>query len=957
MLKTAVRLAAGVLVQCLAIWVMADSQDPFLSWRTLDTEHFHIHFQAKNIANAQTAAIIAEQQYTRLTQAFNWHPTDQINLRLIDNSDRPQGLANVIPFTQAEILLVPPDDGELVSSDDWMALVLSHELTHVIHLDKVRGTPAALHNLFGRHPWLFPATMQPTWGIEGLAVYWESSVNRQGRAASPWFEMQMRIEVANGIKPLAQINSPAYDWPRNQAYLYGSYFYLFLADAYGDDTVFRLVDEYSDNLIPYRLISNSARVTGKPLPQLWQQFDQWLHQRFDPQIATLKTQGLSSFTDITPRGYAHDDALLDITKGDDDSTLWFLANDGHMTTTLMKVRGGKPQAVAEVQSGARLSLHPQRGMLIAQPERCDAFSVYYDLFTLATGSSTPQRLTHCGRFRLAVWSPDGSAIAAVQHIAGKPVLVLLDADGHQKQVLHNGASGDIISALDWHGDTLAIVQQRDEQWDIYEFNLPTHTWMQVTHDPAIERSVRFDRDGSLLYSADYSGNFEIYRLSADAQSATQLTRGIGAAIAPSSSDAEGNVYYTGFGADGQHIYRTDAGARDHVLETVSLPYDASKHNRQKITPAKHRSAAVNADMANSIENSASNPVNDYPISNYNGWNSIAPTSWQPYWQSGDTIDAYGFTVFGQDALTLHRYQLSLARESDLSEYAGTLAYSFADQLFLSVRRDLSSVNTSNRNVDRYKTEFESQLQYRYPFGTLDHLWHAGGGVSMETDKLKSRDDTLGQIEENIVALMLDYSSVKYFPMQYGASDGRSVGLVLESYDAIHNNDFNGKVLSLDWHEYIPVGDNTLALRWVEGIGNKQPADFELGGVFSEFEGLAPYINQRKYALRGYSSQPELTNRHLRLGTVEWRMPLRNVNRSWMAPPAGIGRSALAIFCDTGGTWHSGENPDRYYSSAGVEVIGEIVLGYNLILDTRIGVAKGFDEIGDSQFYVRIGRDF
>jgi len=941
MLKTAVRLTAAVLFQCLALYAMAQSQDPLLDWRTLDTEHFHIHFQARNLANAQTAAIIAEQQYARLTKAFDWRPGDKLNLRLIDNSDRPQGQATVVPYTQAEILLVPPDEGELVSSDDWMTLVLSHELTHVIHLDKVRGLPAGLHDIFGRHRWLFPATMQPTWGIEGLAVYWESTVNRQGRAASPWFEMQMRTEVANGIKPLAQINSPAFAWPRNQAYLYGSYFYLFLADAYGEDTVFRLVDEYSDNLVPYRLVSNSARVTGKPLPQLWQQFEEWLHQRFDPQIATLKTQGLSSFVDITPRGYLHDDALWVNDDGGADGTLWFVANDGHMTTTLTKLHNNKREAVTEVQPGARLSMHPQRGVLIAQPERCDAFSVYYDLFSLAPNSNTPKRLTHCGRYRLAAWSPDGSTIAAVQHIAGKPMLVLLDADGNQKEILHSGDSGDIISALDWHGDTLAIVQLHYGQWDIHTFNLATQTWTQLTHDPAIERGVRFDRDGTLLYSADYSGNFEIYRLSADAQSASRLTRSIGAAIAPSSSDSDGNIYYTGFSADGQHIYR----AGNVALETVALTKNTD--DKKIIDENASTIPAVSAAYA----------AGEMSVSKYNGWKSIAPTSWQPYWQTSDDIHSYGFTVFGQDALAIHQYQLSLARDSDLSEYSGTLAYGFADQLFLSVRRELDSVNTTNRNVDRYKTEVESQLLYLYPFGTLDHQWRAGGGFSMETDKLKSRSGTLAQIDENVAALMLVYSSVKYFPMLYGASAGRSIGLVLESYDAVHNDDFNGEVLSLDWHEYFAIGDNTLALRWVEGIGRKEPTAFELGGVFSELEGLAPYINQRKYSLRGYGSQRELTERHLRLGTIEWRMPLRNVNRSWMVPPVGIGRSALVVFGDTGSTWHSGANPDRYYSSAGVEVVGELVLGYNLVLDTRIGVAKGFDDIGESQFYMRIGRAF
>lgn len=926
MLKTAVRLLAGVLFSCLALYAVAQSQNPLLDWRTLDTEHFHIHFLATNQANARAAAAIAESQYARLTKAFDWYPTRKIHVRLVDNNDAPQGLANVIPYAQAEILLVPPDGGELVSSDDWMTLVLSHELTHVIHLDQTRGTPNGLQDLFGRHPWLFPARMQPTWGIEGLAVHWESTVNRQGRGGAPWFEMLMRIEVANGLKPLSQVNSPANDWPHNQAYLYGSYFYQFLADVYGEESVFRLVREYSDNLVPYRLISNSARVTGKPLPLLWQQFEDWLRQRFEPQIAALEQQGLSPDSDITPRGYAHDSAVVDA-----DGTLWFVASDGHMNPTVVKQRDGKRERIVEVQPGARLSLHPQRGLLVAQPEVCDAFSVYYDLFTLDGNEHALKRLTHCGRYRLAAWSPDGSEIAAVRHIAGKPSLVLLDAYGKPKQTLLSGADADIISALDWRGDTIAIIQQHDAQWDIHEFNTTTTTWRQLTHDRAIERNLRFDRDGSLLYSADYSGNFDIYRLASDGLHATRVTRSLGAAIAPSNSDAAGNFYYTGFAADGQHIYRSKGAALESItlVDTAPAPSPADTY-----------------------------PVDDAMIRHYNGWNSIAPTSWQPFWQTGDGIYAYGATVFGQDALALHQYQLSLARESDLSEFAGNVSYGFADQLFLSIRRDIESVAaTSRRDIDRYKTELESQLLYLYPFGTLEHQWHAGAGISLEEDKLKSRDGTLARIEENVAALLLEYSSVKYFPMQYGASDGRSIGLVLESYDAVHNNDFSGEVLSLDWHEYIPVGDNTLALRWVEGIGVEKPTAFELGGVFSEFEGLAPYVNQRKYALRGYASQRALTDRHMRLGTIEWRMPLRNVNRSWMAPPVGIGRSALVLFSDTGATWHSGENPDRYYSSAGIEIVGEVILGYNLILDTRIGVARGFDDIGESQFYVRIGRAF
>lgn len=932
MLKTAVHLLAGALFACLALSATAQSQNPLQDWRTLDSEHFHVHFEAANLTNARAAAAIAEQQYARLTRAFDWYPAHRIQVSLVDNNDLPQGVANVVPFTRSEILLVPPDEGELVSSDDWMTLVLSHELAHVIHLDKSRGLPNSLQKIFGRHPWLFPARMQPTWGIEGLAVYWESQVNPQGRATGPWFEMLMRLEVANGLKPLAQINSPAYGWPRNQAYLYGSYFHLFLADVYGEDTIFRLVSEYGDNLVPYRLVSNSARVTGKPLPQLWQQFEGWLTERFQSQLAALQAHTMSSFDDVTPRGFAASNALVG-----EDGTLWFVENDGHSAPVVTREKAGKRERIVGVQASARLALHPQQGLLIAQPERCDAFSVYYDLFKLDADNQLV-RLTHCGRYRHAVWSPDGSSIAAVRHIAGKPALVLLDASGQWRETLFDAHAGDIISALDWHGDTIAIVQQHNMQWDIHAFNVTTKTWQQLTHDSAIERDLHFSHDSSLLYSADYSGNFDLYRLTQDRQHTERLTRGIGAAIAPGGMDRNGYIYYTGFAADGQHIRRSKV----QVLETVALASSG---------------ATAHADGTDNASPVASTAASGFQTSSYSAWKSIAPTSWQPYWQTSDDTEAYGVTVFGQDALSLHQYLLSLARETDLVEYAGVVSYGFANQLFLTTRREIESVNSSNPNVEYYKTELESQVLYSYPFGTLDDLWHAGVGYSFETDKLKTRDGTVSEIDENVVALHFGYSSVKFFPQLYGASAGRSIALVLESYDAVHNNDFTGEVFSLDWHEYIPVGDNTLALRWVEGIGSEQPTYFELGDVFSEFEGLAPHINQRKYALRGYDSLDELSDRHLRLGTIEWRMPLRNLNRSLMVPPIGVGRSALVLFSDTGTTWHSGSKPDRYYSSAGVEIIGELVLGYNLVLDTRVGFARGFADIGESQFYMRFGRAF
>src|SRR2546422_9277038 len=65
--------------------------------------------------------------------------------------------------------------------DSWLRLVTTHELTHVFHLDRVRGLWSGLQKVFGRAPGLFPNTYQPSWVTEGLATYYESRFTNGGR--------------------------------------------------------------------------------------------------------------------------------------------------------------------------------------------------------------------------------------------------------------------------------------------------------------------------------------------------------------------------------------------------------------------------------------------------------------------------------------------------------------------------------------------------------------------------------------------------------------------------------------------------------------------------------------------------------------------------------------------------------------------------------------------------------
>ena len=219
------------------IWAMshaAFSVDPSLNWKTVETPHFRIHFSEQNSDIAAHSIKILEKVHPKITQQLQWEPRDKTEVVLDDGFDSPNGFARSFPYNMMHLRVVPPVSGSLIDSGEWLELLITHEYTHIIHLDKTSGAPGFLRHIFGRYVLLFPNLFQPTWLIEGLATHEETDhYHGVGRGGSPYFSMKMRSEVMGGFKSIREVNVPARDWPFDTAYLYGVHFYQFLEDTYG----------------------------------------------------------------------------------------------------------------------------------------------------------------------------------------------------------------------------------------------------------------------------------------------------------------------------------------------------------------------------------------------------------------------------------------------------------------------------------------------------------------------------------------------------------------------------------------------------------------------------------------------------------------------------------------------------------------------------------------------------
>src|SRR5256884_5450540 len=208
--------------------------DPSGRWRTVHTEHFRIHFRPAYRAVAELEAREAERAYRLLAGELR-APRGVIDLVLGDDVDVANGATTVFPSSRIYLLLPPPvGDPGLERFDSWLRLVTVHELTHVFHLDRVRGVWGVLQRVFGRAPGLFPNAFQPSWVIEGLATYYESKFTNGGRVRGS-FHTQLHAADHAGGASRSPTNALLFTrWPDGLApYAYGSRFFHYLAGAAG----------------------------------------------------------------------------------------------------------------------------------------------------------------------------------------------------------------------------------------------------------------------------------------------------------------------------------------------------------------------------------------------------------------------------------------------------------------------------------------------------------------------------------------------------------------------------------------------------------------------------------------------------------------------------------------------------------------------------------------------------
>lgn len=943
------------LSQSLQAGVFHDSR---LNWKSIESEHFYIHFHDGGEEVAQRFVALADGIHNQVTAFLDWVPRGKTHVVLSDEYDLSNGFATFFPNNFTTVFLSAPEDiSALEDHNGWLEYVFRHEYLHIVHLDKVKSGPAKLQNVVGRHPLLFPNALQQTWFVEGLATYIETDKNAGlGRGQSSFFDMLMRMEVQHGFKPLRQINQLIASWPAGHVpYLYGVNYMNFIEEKYGEPKIQKLVENYSGNFLPFRVYSNPRTVFNKNLDVIWNEFAEYTINKHQQRIAQISAAGLRQGRPLEDGGY--NASSLRQANG----KLYYYDFNGETHARIMVYQPGqKPRELRDVNLFSRFDVHPDKGLIIAQPELCRNTSVYYDLYSARIDGSGLTRLTHCARYRRAVWSPAGDRILAVQNKYGTNELHLLNPKGELQEVLWRGTTHEQIGHMDWSplADEVAIsIWRKNLGWNIEVFNLNDRSWRVITRNSSIQQHPAYTKDGSaILFTSDEDSVYNLYRYDVAQQRHTRLTRLISGAFYPAMVGDK--LYYIGYQHDGFDLHVLD----NPLDEVAQSPLVTDSQVSEPSATAQEKAAAL-------------------PVKEYSALPSLRPRWWMPTLLVDDQRSEIGAATSGSDVLNRHIYSVNAAYDFDNEYLVGGLNY-FYDGLYplLQVGYNSETDLFEDGNDDPVRIRREDLLiaQAIIPFFKFDRTLSLHTAIFSEREKdiwTRQGFSPLRKTRNDYLGLAAIYDSTQNYPLSVSRSEGREIRFIFEDSDVVGNSDSKGQIYVLDWREFFHLGsEHVIGLRLVEGRGDGNPTRFSLGGIQGNTNVLGTVLgnaggnalfNRREYTLRGYDEGlAQLRGKNLRLLSLEYRFPLARIERGGMGagyviPPLGINQLHATLFYDIGGVWNDDRSsPADHFAGTGVEINTDVDLFYNLRLNLAFGFATGLDNtLGEDKFYVRIGSQF
>ncbi len=935
--RAAAILAIGLLSALLSRPARAD---PRFVWETLDTPHFEIHYHQGELQLALRVARLAEEAHARLSPILDHEPAERCQLVVQDDTDFANGNATPLFYNLIHAFAPPPDPrGTLSDFDDPVWELVSHEYTHILHLDTVRGVAYLTNQIFGKL-WI-PNGVQPTWLIEGMAVLSESRVTAGGRVRSALEDMSARAMSLGGVFPdIDELSNPTLKYPRgNIPYTIGGRLLDFVEDHYGAGAIHDLSYDYAGRLVPLAMNLNATHALGKSWIDLYAEY------RRDEDERALEIQAAVQASASAARGL---DPAGETARP---------ASAGRLPSLLFEQWAGPIAELRALKLAPCCALgHEPAG------QRYPTISAWWRTMAIATSPSRPMgqssiraprssrssrpsriyivddpasgargRVTRGLRASEPDIAPDGALVFIQRLPAGRTAVSILEPGAREPRVLFEDPEHAVLASprRSPSGNAVVFLHHR-ASWNLSLIGRDGSGFEMLTDSRALDRDPVFSPDGRyIFYSSDRTGIYNVYALRLADKRLFRVTNVVFGAFEPALSPDMSQLALVTYSYRGYDL------ARMPFDESKLVPVEApplSEFNRPPPTPAP--------------------PDELYPSRPYNPIPTLLPKWWLPYAASDAGGSTLGLITSGQDAVDRHDYAAtlwwSLGGHMPGWDIRYTNHTNYPDISFTTTR-DLVVPPGFTDNLER---DVQAGVFAAFPFDEYERSWAFGLGydlIHLAYDAGPDAHPPDGFVSR--LTFQLAYSDAFEFAHSVSPEQGQNFVVNFYLADPAIGSDFAYRQLVGAYTRYL-----ALPFRW-----NDVPLHHALrcASPAASRAAISPSATSSPWRLRAdqyrrYLDQsPEragvdppaassraVLGRVLCAGHLEYRFPIVNSGARRLDPARLSAPDPRGPLQRRGRRLHPAPARLQAAGGAGAELRAELVLGWYLPTNLRAGSADG-----------------
>ena len=523
----------------------------------METQHFQLIFEPKTLEYAQEVASFADEVYAELAVLLAHAPKERIPVVITDRTSRANGYYSPAPHRILLFVTSPSTRFMGSRTPSWLRALLTHELTHYLHLTSPVGPASFLTPIFGPTTPTMNVPLMPGWWVEGITTYAESTYSEGGRGDAPFFELAYKAPILeDAMWNLAQGSYQSSFPPSGRIYVTGYIFVEYLMSRFGEEIFARINRTFAN--LPFLGLNRAIRVeTGFDAHELYADMLAQRGSGFQEHLPAMQGElfapdSLGDFhlpfaTDrgligwartyskggaivlYPPKGgqpeilklaYPTDAQSFDVTRDGYTAVVATSYDEASHPASIPSVSVSYSDVVlVDLETGAerwltqgeRL-LHPAISPDGSKIVATQVVGPRYRLVTIdpATGALETVYDNPAGSIYEPRFAPDGQRIIAVEVVQGQSALIML-TPGEKARYLEKPAAGGIYRPRFLDADTIAYGSDREGQLAVYRHEIASGRTTKLLEDTIGAFGVQM-LNGTVVYATYSSTGYTLRQI-------------------------------------------------------------------------------------------------------------------------------------------------------------------------------------------------------------------------------------------------------------------------------------------------------------------------------------------------------------------------------------------------------------------------------------------------------------